>query len=101
MREVRQLSIEELLSSKTRLKILKVLLELKEVNITKLTRLTELNHKVVQYHLEILKRYGLIEEKQIGRIRIVKLREKDPKVEKICMLFRELEQLIKEDSCVE
>ncbi len=95
MRKLKQLNIEDLLSSKTRLKILKVLFELKEVNITKLTRLTELNHKVVQYHLNILKQYGLVEEKQIGRIRIVRLRDKDPRVEKLGLLFRELEELMK------
>lgn len=96
MRE-RRPSLEELLASKTRLRILKVLFKHGELNITKLTKMTDLNHKVVQYHLDILKEYGIIEEKQIGRIKIVKVRDKDPKVAKLRDLFLQLFEMYEEE----
>ncbi len=83
--------LETLLSSKTRIKILRVLIRLREVNITKLTRITELNHKVVRYHINILKEYGIVEEKHIGRICIIRLNESNPKVKILQELFRELD----------
>ncbi|NPA70040.1 MAG: winged helix-turn-helix transcriptional regulator [Crenarchaeota archaeon] len=96
MRE-RRPSLEELLASKTRLRILKVLFKHGELNITKLTKMTDLNHKVVQYHLDILKEYGIIEEKQIGRIKIVKVRDKDPKVARLRDLFLQLFEMYEEE----
>ncbi len=83
--------LEALLSSKTRIKILRALIKLKEVNITKLTRITELNHKVVRYHINILKEYGIVEEKHIGRICIIRLNENNPKVKVLKELFKELD----------
>ncbi|NPA24060.1 MAG: winged helix-turn-helix transcriptional regulator [Crenarchaeota archaeon] len=94
----KKLTLEDLLASKTRLRILRVLFEHCEINITKLTKMTELNHKVVQYHLDVLKEYGIIEEKHIGRIKIVKIRDKDPRVAKLRELFLQLFEMYESDS---
>lgn len=62
--------VEEILGSKGRFKILKTLSINIELNISAIIDKTNLNHKIVDQHLEILKKIGLIQEKNFGRIRI-------------------------------
>ena len=56
-------SIENLLGSKARVKILKLLAKNKELSISQIIRGTNLNHTSVKYHLAYLKSYNLIQEK--------------------------------------
>lgn len=62
--------IEEILGSKGRLKILKTLAINIELNISAIIDNTNLNHKIVDNHLRVLKKIGIIQEKRFGRIRI-------------------------------
>ncbi|HDN18216.1 ArsR family transcriptional regulator [Candidatus Bathyarchaeota archaeon ex4484_205] len=79
------MSVESLLYSKARMKILVVLIKFRELNISSIVRKTGLNHNLVNEHLEYFKNIGLVEEKNFGRIRIFRLNES----EKV-RLFREL-----------
>ena len=87
--------IETIFSSKARIRILKVLLAVKEINITSLTRKVKANYGVVKYHIDVLKSLGIVEEKKFGRIRIIRLRDSDPKVKLIEKVFNELSNLEK------
>jgi len=84
-----------LFSSKTRIKIIEALLKLHEVNITKLTKLLGLNHRVVKYHIEVLRDLGLIEERRFGRIRIIKLNDRNPIVQVLQNFVKEIERVEK------
>ncbi|WP_054841944.1 winged helix-turn-helix domain-containing protein [Vulcanisaeta distributa] len=84
--------IEDLFSSRIRVRVLKALIKYKEVNITKLSRELGVNYKVIEYHIEALKRLGIAEEKRFGRIRIIRISEGDPRVLAIERFFTELEQ---------
>ena len=86
------MSFEEIISYKTRVKILKYLIHVKEINITELVRKLELNHSVALSHLEYLKKVGLIEEKRFGRIRIIRINEDDPRIELLKKLFKAFEE---------
>ncbi|WXG43124.1 MAG: ArsR family transcriptional regulator [Promethearchaeati archaeon SRVP18_Atabeyarchaeia-1] len=66
--------IEEILSSKGRIKIMRMLLRRGELNISEIVKLTKLNHNSVVQHLELLKRAGFVDEKNFGRIRIYSVR---------------------------
>nr|MDO8100307.1 winged helix-turn-helix domain-containing protein [Candidatus Njordarchaeota archaeon] len=66
--------VEEILSSKGRIKIIKILLKNCELSISEIVRLTRLNHNSVEQHLDLLKHAGLICEKNFGRIRIYSIR---------------------------
>jgi DNA-binding transcriptional ArsR family regulator len=66
--------VEEILSSKGRIKIIKTLLKNCELSISEIVRLTRLNHNSVEQHLNLLKRAGLVCEKDFGRIRIYSIR---------------------------
>ncbi|MGC8542501.1 MAG: ArsR family transcriptional regulator [Vulcanisaeta sp.] len=83
--------IENVFSSRIRIRIIRALIKYREINITKLSRELNVNHKVIEYHIEALKRLGVAEEKRFGRIRIIKLSENDPRVLAIERLFLELE----------
>jgi len=81
------LEVEEVFSSKGRVKILKLLAKKSELNISEITRRASLNHATTLSHLEWLKNAGLIEEKRFGRIRIYRFRLENPKAKAIQTLF--------------
>jgi DNA-binding transcriptional ArsR family regulator len=66
--------IEEILSSKGRIRIIRMLLRKGELNISEIVKLTKLNHNSVVQHLDLLKRAGFVYEKDFGRIRIYRIR---------------------------
>ena len=86
--------IEDLFSSRIRVRLLRTLIKYREVNITKLSRELGVNYKVIEYHVEALKRLGVAEEKRFGRIRIIRLSENDPRVLAIERFFTEIEQVV-------
>ncbi len=89
--EVNEVNIEDIFSSRGRVKVLKTILQLGEVNVTQLIKLTRLNHKVVKKHIEYLKNLGLIEEIVIGRIKLYRPNWLNPKVKFIDDLMKFIE----------
>ncbi|MDH5806372.1 MAG: helix-turn-helix domain-containing protein [Candidatus Methanomethylicaceae archaeon] len=79
--------IEEIFSSKGKVKILRVLSEREELNISAIVKKTGLNHSTINTHLKKLCELGIIEEKKFGRIRIFRLRKEDPRGFAILNLF--------------
>lgn len=79
--------IEEIFSSKGRVKILKVLSERGELNISAIAKKAGLNHSTTNTHLKKLCELGIVEEKKFGRIRIFRLKKEDPKGFAILNLF--------------
>jgi len=65
--------IEEVLSSKGKIKILKILTLYDELNISEIVRKAQLNHATVTQHLDYFKSIGIVEEKTFGRIKIFHL----------------------------
>jgi len=75
--------IEEVLSSKGKIKILKILTHFDELNISEIVRRAKLNHATVTQHLDYFKTIGIVEEKSFGRIKIFRLSPEDAKVKVI------------------
>jgi DNA-binding transcriptional ArsR family regulator len=65
--------IEDVLSSKGRVRILRILTEIEELNISEIARRAGLNYTTANQHLEALENAGLIRCKRFGRIRIFRL----------------------------
>lgn len=84
------LSVESLLGSKARVRILKVLIDKGELNITAIAREAEVNHKTALRHLEELKKVGIITEKVFGRVRVFEINLEDPRVEALRLLFKSI-----------
>ncbi|MCS7097019.1 MAG: winged helix-turn-helix domain-containing protein [Candidatus Methanomethylicia archaeon] len=70
------MEIEEILTSKGRIKILKLLTMERELNISEIMKQTGLSYASVNRHLEELKRGNIIIEKKFGRIRIFRINDK-------------------------
>lgn len=80
-------SLEDVVASKGRLKILRLLSQVKELNISEIARRTSLPYVSTHRHLEVLKRMGLVEEKVFGRIRIFKFVEENVRCRAVKQLF--------------
>jgi predicted transcriptional regulator len=81
------MSVENIFSSKGRVKVLKVLAERGEMNISEITRMSNLNHTTTAMHLKRLCELGMVEEKNFGRIRIFRFRREDPHAWAVQSLF--------------
>jgi len=79
--------IDEVLSSRGRVKILKLLAEKGEINISAISKQVKLNHGVVVNHLEYLVRIGLVKEKTFGRIRIFQYQDQNIRAHSLKQLF--------------
>jgi len=75
--------VEEILSSKGRVRIIKILATLGELNISEIARKAELNYTTANQHLVALERAGIIQQKRFGRIRIYKFNRDDSKAQMI------------------
>ena len=67
-------TVEDLLGSRARVKILKALAINEELTISLLIKKTKLNHVNVSKHLNYLISVDLVQEKQFGRIRIFRFK---------------------------
>ncbi|MEM0369628.1 MAG: winged helix-turn-helix domain-containing protein [Pyrobaculum sp.] len=81
--------IELALGSPLRVKIIITLLKLGEVNATELANRLETNYAQLLSHIKILVKYGIVEERRIGRARLIKLSD----AEYVVKLAKALAQL--------
>lgn len=81
------MNIEEVFSSKLRVRILKVILQVGELNVSDIARRLGVNYTSTIKHLDILEREGIIQHKRFGRIRIYRLSPNSPKAKVVQSLF--------------
>lgn len=73
------MAIEDVLSSKGRVRILKILAEIGELNTSGIARRAGLNYATAIRHLQALEKAGLVRHKSFGRIRIFRFNEGNPR----------------------
>ena len=73
------LGLDEIFSSRGRVRVLLALFRLGEANITRIVRETGMHHRIVATHLEKLVEAGLAVEKRYGRLRIFRINYSNPK----------------------
>ncbi|GBF09593.1 hypothetical protein apy_13180 [Aeropyrum pernix] len=71
--------LEDIISSRGKLKILKVLFRRGQANITLIVRETGLHHRLVSKHIEELKTANIVGERRYGRLRIIYINYGEPK----------------------
>ena len=86
----KEIRLEDLFSSRGRVRTLKALIRLEEANISRIVRETGMHHKLVEAHLEKLKEMGIVVERRYSRVRMFRLNYANPKIR----LIKELIQLI-------
>lgn len=77
------MSLEEVFSSKGRMKILRILVEIGELNISEIARRARLNYATTNQHLRVLEDSGVVRHKNFGRIRIFRFNEESPRARMI------------------
>lgn len=77
------MSIEDVFSSRGRVRIFKILIEMGELNISEIARRARLNYSTTNQHLQILYKAGLIRQKKFGRIRIFRVNKENPRAKVI------------------
>lgn len=81
------MSIEDIFSSKGRVRILRILVEIEELNISEIARRAGLNYATTNQHLQALENAGLVQHKRFGRIRIFRFNEVDSRAKIIKKLI--------------
>jgi DNA-binding transcriptional ArsR family regulator len=85
-------AIEDVFSSKGRVKILRILSEIGELNISEIARRAGLNYATTNQHLDLLENNKLVRHKTFGRIRIFRYNEENPRALMIRELMENWEQ---------
>ena len=81
------MTIEDVFSSKGRVKILRILSEIGELNISEIARRAGLNYATTNQHLQALENHRLVRHKTFGRIRIFRYNEENPRARMIRQLI--------------
>jgi DNA-binding transcriptional ArsR family regulator len=86
------MDVEQVFSSKPRMKILKLLSRLGALNVSDIARRINLNYSTTNQHLKLLEAEGVLQQRVYGRIRIYKFNEVSPKARAVQSLIEAWEQ---------
>jgi DNA-binding transcriptional ArsR family regulator len=64
------MELEEVFSSKSRLKILKLIYKLGQPNVSDIARRLKMNFASTSTHLKVLEAEGILQERKYGRVRL-------------------------------
>jgi DNA-binding transcriptional ArsR family regulator len=86
------MEIEEVFSSKPRMKILRLVARLGALNVSDIARRINLNYSTTNKHLKLLETESIIQQRVYGRIRMYKFRDGSPKARAVQNLIEVWEQ---------
>jgi DNA-binding transcriptional ArsR family regulator len=87
------MEIEEVFSSRPRMKILKLIARLGALNVSDIARRISLNYTATNQHLKLLEAEGVLQQRVYGRIRMYKFNEGSPKAKAVQNLIDTWEQV--------
>jgi DNA-binding transcriptional ArsR family regulator len=70
-----KVELEEVFSSKSRMKILKLIYQLGQLNVSDVARRIKLNFASTSEHLKVLASEGILQERTYGRVRMYRFGE--------------------------
>ncbi len=86
------MELEEVFSSKPRMKILKLIDKLGQLNVSDIARRIKMNYSATDEHLKLLEAEGILQERTYGRIRLYRFNETSPKAKAVQNLIEVWEQ---------
>jgi DNA-binding transcriptional ArsR family regulator len=86
------MELEEVFSSKSRMKILKLIYKLGQLNVSDVARRLKLNYSSTSEHLKVLESEGILQERTYGRIRMYRFNEGSAKAKAVQNLLDAWEQ---------
>ena len=90
------MDVEDVFSSKLRMKILKILMQVGELNVSEIARRLGVNYNTTSKHLNVLEDEGILQHKVFGRIRLYRLNEHSPKAKGVQNLMEAWEHANKQ-----
>ena len=86
------MELEEVFSSKSRMKILKLIYQLGQLNVSDVARRLKLNYASTSAHLKVLESEGILQERTYGRVRMYRFNEGPAKAKAVQTLIDAWEQ---------
>jgi len=86
------MNVEEVFSSRIRMKIMKILSSVGELNVSEIARRLQINFVSASKHMKILEDEGILQHKMFGRIRLYRINEQSPKAKAVQNLIDVWEQ---------
>lgn len=86
------MELEEVFSSKSRMKILILLTRLGTLNVSEIAKRIGLNYSATDKHLKLLEAEGVLAERIYGRIRMFRFNETSPRAKAVQNLIEAWEQ---------
>ena len=81
------MEIEEVFSSKSRMKILKLIYQLGQLNVSDVARRLKLNFASTSEHLKVLESEGILQKRTYGRVRMYRFDEGSAKAKAVMALI--------------
>jgi len=86
------MEIEEVFSSKPRMKILRLVARLGALNVSDIARRISLNYSTTNQHLKLLEAEGILQQRVYGRVRMYRFNDRSPKAIAVQNLIETWEQ---------
>ncbi len=86
------MELEEVFSSKSRMKILKLIYQLGQLNVSDVARRLKLNFASTSEHLKVLGSEGILQERTYGRVRMYRFDEGSAKAKAVVALIEAWEK---------
>ncbi len=86
------MEVEDVFSSKPRMKILKLIARLGELNVSDVARRIGVNFTTTSRHLRVLEEEGIVQQRVYGRIRMYRFNQASPKAKAVQNLIEVWEQ---------
>ena len=87
------MELEDVLSSKSRMKILKLIYKLGQLNVSDVARRLKLNYASTSNHLKVLESEGILQKLTYGRVRMYRFNEGSAKAKAVVGLIEAWEKL--------
>lgn len=89
------MEIEQVFSSKPRMKILKLIARLGELNVSDIARRIGVNFTTTSGHLKVLEEEGVLQQRVYGRVRMYRFNQASPKAKAVQDLIAAWEEVNK------
>ena len=90
------MDVEDVFSSRLRMKILRILVQVGELNGSEIARRLNVNYVTTSNHLKVLENEGVLVHKVFGRICLYRLNERSPKAKAVQTLIEAWEHANKQ-----
>jgi len=87
------MELENVFSSRSRMKILMLIYQLGQLNVSDVARRLKLNYASTSEHLKILEKEDILQERVYGRVRMYRFNEGSAKAKAVATLIEAWEKL--------